>query len=66
MRLDPNFQDADSFYAALVATNEGLTDEQSQQMMLRLVFLLANQVGDAAVLDACVREAAAPFLRDKK
>ncbi|WP_048646927.1 DUF2783 domain-containing protein [Nitratireductor soli] len=58
MKLDPFIDDPDAFYAALVAANEGLAEEQSNHLILRLVFLLANQVGDAAVINACVAEAA--------
>lgn len=66
MRLDANLHDPDAFYAALVAANEGLTDDQSQRLTLRLVFLLANQIGDAAVLEACVGEAAEPLRKERK
>lgn len=61
MKLDPSIDDPDAFYAALVAANEGLADDQSNHLVLRLVFLLANQVGDTAVINACVAEAAKPF-----
>lgn len=66
MRLDANLHDPDAFYAALVAANEGLTEDQSQRLTLRLVFLLANQIGDAAVLEACVGEAAEPLQKERK
>jgi hypothetical protein len=61
VKLDPNIGDADGFYAALVAAHEGLTEAQSAELNARLVFLLANQVGDAAVLRDCVAAAARPF-----
>jgi hypothetical protein len=64
MRLDPNLEDPDGFYAALVAAAEGLTETQSQDLALRLVFLLANQVGAKAALDACIDEAARPYRKD--
>jgi hypothetical protein len=66
MRLDANLHDPDAFYAALIAANDGLAEEQSQRLTLRLVFLLANQIGDAAVLEACVGEAAEPFKKERK
>ena len=47
--------------AALVAVHEGLTEAQSAELNARLVFLLANQVGDARVLADCVAAAAAPW-----
>ena len=57
MRTDPNIPDPDGFYAALVAAHEGLTDVQSAELNARLVFLLANQVGDQGVLIDCVEAA---------
>ena len=57
-RIEPNIPDPDGFYAALVGVNERLSPEQSQTVVLRLIFLLANQIGDRATLEACVREAA--------
>jgi hypothetical protein len=54
MRTDPNIPDPDGFYAALVAAHEGLSDAQSAALNARLVFLLANQIGDQGVLLACV------------
>jgi hypothetical protein len=66
MRLDPNLRDPDAFYAALIAANEGLVEEQSQHLLLRLVFLLANQIGDAAVLGACIGQAAEPLQKEQE
>ena len=66
MRLDPHLSDPDAFYAAIVAANEGLSETQSHMAMLRLVFLLANQIGDQETLAACAREAAAPFRKDDR
>ena len=60
MRTDPNIADADGFYEALVAAHEGLSDEESNDLNARLVLLLANQVGDAKVLLACIAEAREP------
>jgi hypothetical protein len=57
MRSDLNIPDPDGFYEALIAAHEGLSDEQSNLLNARLVLLLANQVGDIAVLRACVAAA---------
>jgi hypothetical protein len=40
----------DAFYDALIAAHQGLSDEQSELLNARLVLLLANHVGDLAVL----------------
>jgi len=49
----------DDFYADLIAAHEGLTRDESERLNARLVLLLANQVGDDAVvaeiLDAAKR-----------
>ena len=58
MRTDPNIPDPDGFYAALVAAHRGLTDSQSAQLNARLVFLLANQLGDQKALLECIEAAA--------
>ena len=57
MRLDPNIPDPDAFYEAVVAANEGRTQEDSLRFTLRLCLLLANQVGNQAALMAAVAEA---------
>ena len=57
MRSDLNIADPDAFYEALIAAHEGLSDEQSNLLNARLLLLLANQVGDAATLCACIAAA---------
>jgi hypothetical protein len=46
----PNISDADGFYAALLAAHKGLSEAESHAMNARLVLVLANHIGDAAVL----------------
>jgi hypothetical protein len=51
LRREDNFGgDADSFYEALLRAHEGLSDAESAALDARLVLILANQVGDLAVL----------------
>lgn len=57
MKTDPNIPDPDGFYAALVAAHEGLAEAQSAELNARLVFLLANQVGDQKTLIECIAAA---------
>ncbi|MEY3886358.1 MAG: hypothetical protein RL650_450 [Pseudomonadota bacterium] len=57
MKTELNFQDADTFYEQLLNAHEGLSAEQSEQLNMRLILLLANQVGDAAVLRDCIETA---------
>lgn len=57
MKTALNLQDADGFYEQLLDAHEGLSKEQSDLLNARLILLLANQVGDAKVLKACVEAA---------
>jgi hypothetical protein len=47
-RLGPH---GDEFYAALMAAHDGLSFEQSAALNARLVFVLANLVGDPRSLE---------------
>lgn len=62
MQTQPNIGDPDGFYEALVEAHEGLTPAQSAALNARLVFLLANQIGDPLILCECV-EAAGKAIR---
>lgn len=48
--LTPNIQDPDGFYAELLALHQGRDDAGSQALNARLILILANHVGDRAVL----------------
>ncbi len=51
LRRDDGFDGrGDAFYEQLVAAHRGLTDAASGALNARLVLLLANHVGDAAVV----------------
>ena len=54
MKTELNLEDADSFYEQLLNAHEGLSPEQ---LNMRLILLLANQVGNAAVLRDCIESA---------
>ena len=44
------FADPDAAYRALVEAHRGLSDEESNDLNARLVLILANHIGDPAVL----------------
>ncbi|WP_418316893.1 DUF2783 domain-containing protein [Piscinibacter sakaiensis] len=46
----PNIERPDDFYEALIDAHRDLGTEQSHAMNARLVLLLANHIGDLAVL----------------
>ena len=57
MKTKANFQDADAFYECLLDVHQGLSREQSELLNARLILILANQLGDASLLQACVAAA---------
>ena len=59
----PNIARPDDFYAALIAAHEGLSEDESLALNARLILLLANQVGDDAVLAEALRIARDPSAR---
>ena len=55
--LTPNIAKADDFYAALLAAHDGLNKDESDAMNARLILILANHIGDSAVLEAALEAA---------
>jgi hypothetical protein len=49
--------DGDDLYALLMAAHEGLSDEESARLNVRLVLLLMNHIGDRAVLEGAIAAA---------
>ena len=58
IHLDANFQDADAFYESLLDAHCGLSPAQSALLNARLVLVMANQLGDSALLQSCLEAAA--------
>jgi Protein of unknown function (DUF2783) len=57
------YEPGDTFYERLIESHRGLSDEQSRLVNARLILLLANHIGDLAVLDqalAAAREGCTP------
>ena len=50
LNRQPNIQDPDDFYDELIASQRGLTDSQADALLARLVLILANHIGDRAIL----------------
>ena len=63
MKTELNFEDADAFYESLLDAHLGLNREQSEALNARLVLVLANQVGNAQQLVACLAAAVDPGSR---
>ncbi|GAA6159749.1 DUF2783 domain-containing protein [Ruegeria sp. HU-ET01832] len=58
--LTPNFDNADDFYANLLALHDGLDKTDSDALNARLVLVLANHIGDADVLSQALKTAELP------
>lgn len=58
LNLCANIADPDGFYEFLVESQRAMSDEQANRMNARLILILANHVGDAAILRQAVELAA--------
>jgi len=63
LTLDPNIEDPDGFYAALIAAHDGLSDDESAALNARLILVLANQIGERATLLKALETAQKPQQR---
>ena len=50
----PNIPDPDGFYKELMDSQRDLSDEQADLMNAKLILVLANHVGDRAVLSEAI------------
>lgn len=50
LNLTPNIDAPDSFYQALIAAHEGMSEEESHAYNARLILVLANHIGDETTL----------------
>ncbi len=57
LTLTPNIPDPDGFYETLINAHEGLTKDESDALNARLILILANHIGDRAVLAAALKAA---------
>jgi hypothetical protein len=55
LNTQPNLPRADDFYEALIDMHRGLDDAQSQSANAQLILLLANHIGDYALLLEAMR-----------
>lgn len=47
---DPNLARADDLYQQLVDAHSGLSDAESMKLLAKLVLILANHIGDQAIV----------------
>ncbi|MEM8801808.1 MAG: DUF2783 domain-containing protein [Pseudomonadota bacterium] len=58
LTLSPNIEDPDCFYDELLGAHQGLSKEASDTYNARLILVLANHIGDRAILRAALSAAA--------
>lgn len=58
--LTPNLDAPDDLYADLLAAHDGLSADQSAAFNARLILILANHIGDAALFRQALAAAAPP------
>ena len=54
LERSPNLVDADGFYEELVNSQRDLSDEQAERLLAKLVLILANHIGDQAVVSEAI------------
>ncbi|CAN5647758.1 DUF2783 domain-containing protein [soil metagenome] len=50
----PNLEGADDIYAALVGLTAGLGEAESLRVQAKLILLLANHIGERAVIEEAI------------
>jgi hypothetical protein len=60
MKTTLELTDPDGFYEYWLDAHAGLDEKQSFELNARLVMLLANQLGDQSVIQACIDAARGP------
>ena len=60
LKTSLHFQDADTFYENLLDAHHGLSPEESELFNARLILIMANQLGNTALLQACIAAAREP------
>ena len=64
--LPPNIPGADDFYAELLAAHEGRDKADSDAFNARLLLVLANHIGNRAILKQALAAAALPQKEDPR
>ena len=59
LTLTPNIKGGDDFYEELLTAHDGLSKEESDSYNARLILILANHIGDRALLSAAITAAKA-------
>lgn len=57
LKTESNIANPDEFYETLINAHKNLTREESESFNARLILLLANHIGDIAVLKTALERA---------
>ena len=57
LRTESAFANPDEFYDALIAAHRDLSETQSAELNAKLILLLANHIGDLAVVRTAIAKA---------
>jgi hypothetical protein len=57
LNTQANIKGPDEFYAELLSVHEGVSKAESDALNARLILLLANHIGDRAVLSEALKAA---------
>ena len=55
LNTKPNIAAADDFYQELIDLHRDLTDAQSMDVNAKLILLMANHIGDGAILSEAMK-----------
>ena len=58
IETQPRLHDPDAFYARLISLHEELDQDQSNRLNAAIILMMANQIGDDAVLQEILDVAA--------
>ena len=54
LNRQPNIPQPDSFYEELIGAQRDLSDDQADTLLAKLALILANHIGDRAVLSEAI------------
>jgi len=54
LNRQPHIPEPDAFYEELINAQRGLSDEQAEMLLAKFALILANHIGDRAVLSEAI------------
>lgn len=66
LQLKPNLTAPDDVYEMLIAAHEGLSEDESSALNARLILILANHIGETAILREALSIATTPSQEEER